>query len=259
MGFEMAGQDFVVFLPEGAGPYLILDRDLRIVAANPEYLRTTLICNQEIAGRGFFEIFPGNPQNPHTNGVQNLSASFRDVLRNGRPDRMEEQRYDIRDHVGGSGWLERYWVFENVPFSRASSRKISHLIHKAEDVTDGARLRQWISERMVGMEEQRATLEQMLQDLTNQYQVFGAARSVLAERRQPDSLIVEELRSALGAPLTRVYFRPGETVPASAIYNALHTGGCELTPNQIYCAAGGTFSRCPRCREAVYYRFVKSV
>ena len=63
-------------------PCLVLDPKLRIVAVNDAYVRATMTKQEEILGRGIFEVFPDNPAEPGATGVRNLGASLNRVLAN---------------------------------------------------------------------------------------------------------------------------------------------------------------------------------
>src|SRR5438094_2933979 len=94
-----------------------------------------------ILGRGLFEVFPDNPDDPAATGVQNLRASLDRVLRHRAPDTMAVQQYDIRrPETEGGGFEERYWSPVNCPvFDRAG--ELAYIIHRVEDVTDFVRLK----------------------------------------------------------------------------------------------------------------------
>src|SRR5271165_5907504 len=102
--------DFRALFETAPPLYLVLDPDLKIGAASDGYLRATMTERQAILGRGIFEVFPDNPDDPTATGVRNLSASLRRVLLNKAPDAMAVQKYDIRrpDSEGG-GFEERFW------------------------------------------------------------------------------------------------------------------------------------------------------
>ncbi|MEV1292198.1 ANTAR domain-containing protein [Pseudonocardia sp. NPDC049635] len=121
-------------------PYLVLDRDLRIVAANPAYCAATLRAPDELTERPMFEVFPDNPDLPGADGVVNLTSSFERVLRRGRRDAMRVQRYDVPGPTGTTGFVERVWVPVNSPL-RCPDGHVIGLLHHVEDVTgvlDGA-------------------------------------------------------------------------------------------------------------------------
>src|SRR4029453_12986527 len=112
----MREPDFRALFEAAPGLYLVLDPDLRIVAASCAYLEATMTRREQIVGRGIFEVFPDNPDDPEATGVSNLSASL-DRVRKGRgPDTMAVQKYDIkRPEPEGGGVEERYWSPKNTP------------------------------------------------------------------------------------------------------------------------------------------------
>src|SRR4051812_22479559 len=106
--------DFHKLFEAAPGLYLVLDPDLRIVAASDAYLEATMTRREEILGRGIFEVFPDNPDDPEATGVTNLSASLDRVRRLRAPDTMSVQKYDIRrPDVEGGGFEERHWSPKN--------------------------------------------------------------------------------------------------------------------------------------------------
>jgi hypothetical protein len=87
-----------------------------IVAVSDAYLHATMTRREDILGRGLFEVFPDNPDDPAATGVGNLRASL-DRVRSGRlPDTMAVQKYDIRrPEADGGGFEVRYWSPLNSP------------------------------------------------------------------------------------------------------------------------------------------------
>lgn len=91
---------------EGApGCYLVLDRNLNIVAVTDAYASATMAKRSEILGKGMFEIFPDNPDDPAAEDVRNLHASLLQVLKTNAADAVPVQKYDIRkpESEGGGG------------------------------------------------------------------------------------------------------------------------------------------------------------
>src|SRR5690349_17844029 len=108
--------DFRVLFEEAPGLYLVLTPDFKIVAASDAYLGATKTRRHEILGRGIFEVFPDNPDDPTATGVRNLSASLERVLRERAPDTMAVQKYDIRRPASeGGAFEERFWSPRNLP------------------------------------------------------------------------------------------------------------------------------------------------
>src|SRR5579863_3891684 len=101
--------DFRALFESAPGLYLVLTTDLTIVAASDAYLRATMTRREEIVGRGLFEVFPDNPNDPNATGERNLRASLDRVLTLGAADTMAVQKYDIqRPESEGGGFEERY-------------------------------------------------------------------------------------------------------------------------------------------------------
>ncbi|MEU5260686.1 ANTAR domain-containing protein [Amycolatopsis sp. NPDC021455] len=118
-----------------AAPYLVLDPDLRIHAANPAYTDATLTTAAELAGTYLFDAFPDNPADAEADGVVNLSGSLERVLRRGRRDYMGLQRYDVPDPRDRSRFVPKVWAPLNVPLRDADGR-VAGILHHVEDVTD---------------------------------------------------------------------------------------------------------------------------
>lgn len=115
-----------------AGLYLILDPAFTIVAVSDTYLVATMTRREEIVGRGIFDVFPDNPNDPKADGTRNLTASLQRVLKYATADAMPIQKYDIRQPTGE--FEERYWKPVNSPILGANG-KVIYIIHCVEDVT----------------------------------------------------------------------------------------------------------------------------
>ncbi len=118
------------------GLFLILTPDLKIVSASDAYLEATMTKREDLLGRGIFEAFPDNPDDPSATGASNLRASLDRVCRTATADTMAIQKYDIRRPDGG--FEERYWSPINSPVL-GTDRRIEYVIHRVEDVTDFVR------------------------------------------------------------------------------------------------------------------------
>ena len=105
---------------------------LHIVDINDAYGRATFTNRNDVVGRSLFEIFPDNPDDELADGVSNLYASLRTVVRTGQPHAMAVQRYDIRDLQGQ--FVERHWQPINSPVHDGDGLLI-YLLHHVEDVT----------------------------------------------------------------------------------------------------------------------------
>jgi signal transduction histidine kinase len=133
--------DFRRLFESAPGLYLVLSPDLVIVAVSDAYLRATMTRREAIVGRGLFEVFPDNPEDPATSGTRNLKASLDHVIRDRVSDAMPVQKYDIpRPEKEGGGFEERFWSPVNSPVLGPGG-ELLHIIHRVEDVTEFMRLK----------------------------------------------------------------------------------------------------------------------
>lgn len=131
--------DYEALFNAAPAPYLVLAADppkFTIIAVTDAYLAATVTERGPILGRGLFEVFPDNPDDPKADGVRNLRASLMRVLAHRRPDQMPIQKYDIRRPEGG--FEERYWTPLNSPVL-SENGEVLQIIHHVEDVSDKVR------------------------------------------------------------------------------------------------------------------------
>lgn len=116
-------------------PYLLVDPGpgLHIVDANDAYARVTMLDRAAMVGRRLFDVFPDNSADGVADGVNNLFESLKTAAVTRRPDRMDIQRYDIRNPDGQ--FVERYWQPVNTPILDENGR-VRYLLHWVEDVTE---------------------------------------------------------------------------------------------------------------------------
>ena len=96
------------------GLFLVLTPDLKIVAVSNAYLEATMTKREDLLGRGLFEVFPDNPNDPDATGTANLRVSLDRVRQTAAADSMAIQKYDIRRPDG---------VFEELPCSPLRDRR----------------------------------------------------------------------------------------------------------------------------------------
>ncbi len=128
---------FQLLFESSPHPYLILrsDPDYTIVAVNDRYVDATGMPREAIVGRGLFDVFPDNPDDPCGSGAGDLRASLERVAHDRRPDTMGVQKYDIPRRDRGDDFQVNYWSPVNSPVFAADGQ-VAFIIHHVEDVTD---------------------------------------------------------------------------------------------------------------------------
>ena len=140
--FLASALDFQALFESAPDLYLVLNPDLAIVAASNAYLRATMTQREKIVGMGLFEVFPNNPDDPTATGVKNLGASLDRVLATRTSDAMAMDKYNIRcPESEGGRFEERFWSPVNSAVL-GERGEILYIIHRVEDVTEFARLKQ---------------------------------------------------------------------------------------------------------------------
>ena len=112
--------------------HLILAPDLTIVAVTDAYAAATMTKRGQIVGKGLFEVFPDNPDDPQATGESNLRSSLETVLKTKQPHRMAVQKYDIRRPDGT--FEVRHWSPYNSPVLDKKG-EVAYIVHQVEDVT----------------------------------------------------------------------------------------------------------------------------
>lgn len=107
-----------------------------IVAANQLFLKTSMKTLDQILGRGVFEVFPVNPNDPNTQAINNWHQSLFRTLKNRIPDKMSIQKYNIRrSDQDGDEFEERFWNPINIPILDDNG-EIKYILLRSEDVTE---------------------------------------------------------------------------------------------------------------------------
>jgi PAS domain S-box-containing protein len=236
-GAQQNAPDFQRLFQSAPGCYLVLSPDLTIVAVSDAYLRATMTKRDEIVGRGLFDVFPDNPDEPAATGVANLRASLGRVCTTLRSDTMAVQKYDIRrPESEGGGFEERHWSSTNSPVLGDDGR-LAYIIHHVEDVTDVVRLREQGGQQEQAIREAAARSAESSTQLLDTApdamvvvaddgritlvnvqteKLFGYTRAELVGQ-QLDCLIPERFRGSHGAHVSRFFVRPGQRTMGSGL------------------------------------------
>ncbi|HXD69359.1 MAG TPA: ATP-binding protein [Gaiellales bacterium] len=186
------------------GLFLVLDPELRIVAVSDAYLAATMIRRDDVLGRGVFEVFPDNPDDPGATGVGNLRASLERVRKTAKPDTMAVQKYDIRrPEPDGGGFEVRYWSPVNSPVLD-DLRRVRYIIHRVEDVTEFVRLRERGDEQEATTAELRERAERMEAEIVHRFQELQTANAELRKAGTAKNEFLSRMSHELRTPLAAI-------------------------------------------------------
>ncbi|MCB8836529.1 sensor histidine kinase [Aurantimonas sp. VKM B-3413] len=129
--------DFAKVFDALTTPYMVLDAELRYVAANAAYEEATFRTREELLGQRLFDLFP----NPGESG-RRLRRSLEQVMATGEPDTIAFLSYAIpRPASKGGGMEQRYWSATHSPVKDALG-KVRFIVQNTVDVTEIVRLRE---------------------------------------------------------------------------------------------------------------------
>jgi len=118
-------------------PSLILLPDapkFTIAAVNNAYLEAVNFKEEDLIGKGIFEVFPENPEERVSNATENLSNSLNFVIAKKDSHKIPLQKYDLP--IGGTTKFKvKYANLQNIPI-KDDNNNITHILHSIEDVTD---------------------------------------------------------------------------------------------------------------------------
>jgi two-component system sensor histidine kinase VicK len=149
--------------------YLVLSPNLYILTASDSYLDATQTERALIVGRYIFDAFPDNPDFPEADGVKQINASLKEVLRTKKPHVMNIQRYDVPDISNPGKFIFRYWDPSHTPILDEHG-EISYIIQLVNNVTDQMVMSKQLAESRHAQEESLLEVDELHNelDLSNQ-------------------------------------------------------------------------------------------
>jgi two-component system CheB/CheR fusion protein len=102
-----------------------------IMAANEAYLTITNATREIIIGKGFFQVFPDDDDDP--SDESGARKTFTKVVQTGLKIDIPTYRYDTRDPETGD-YKIRYWSCSNVPFNGPDG-KVAYILNTIAEIT----------------------------------------------------------------------------------------------------------------------------
>jgi two-component sensor histidine kinase len=128
--------DFQTVFDRIPSPYMMLDRDLRFVAANRAYLAAVGRDWAQLEGVGMFEAFPSSGESRRV-----LESSLIRARDSGQVDMLPLIHYAIqRPHTLGGGFEDRIWSATHTPIGGDNGETL-YILQHTQDVTEIQRLK----------------------------------------------------------------------------------------------------------------------
>jgi two-component sensor histidine kinase len=167
--------DFQSVFDRIPSPYMLLDMDLRFIAANRTYLQTTQRRWEDLAGAYLFDAFPGEGE--HRRRLETSILRARDT---GQVDMLPHLPYAIqRPQTLGGGFEARIWSCTHTPIV-GDHGEVLYVLQHTQDVTEIQRLKD------VAFAGRVPTAASMLGD-----EVLGRAELVQAQSLQLRQLFMQ--------------------------------------------------------------------
>lgn len=126
----MSPPDFGAVFDASPNAYMVLDRELRYVAANRAYLAATGATLEELLGKPLFELFPNDPDDPNDPSATQLRRSLERVLATGEPSALPFIRY----RVPGAEEPDSFWSATHTPIAGPQG-EVSYILQHTMNVT----------------------------------------------------------------------------------------------------------------------------
>jgi signal transduction histidine kinase len=126
-----------VFKSSPIGCYLLSTTpEITILDVNDSFLHNVSLTRDDMIGKGLFEVFPDNPDDPKDTGVEALRRSIALAVETGKPQFMPIQRFPIQRELpnGVVVFEERFWSASNTPIFDQDG-KMACIYHATVEIT----------------------------------------------------------------------------------------------------------------------------
>ncbi len=118
---------------------MMVDREMRFIAANDAYLKLTATPREALLGRGLFERFPHDPDEPENANAALLRASITRVFERAEPEVLAHIEYRVPiETPHGVEDRVRVWSASHTPVCDDDGT-VRYVLQRTADVTDAER------------------------------------------------------------------------------------------------------------------------
>lgn len=129
--------DFHLLFELAPNAYALLDRQLRVVAANQSLLRSTGLRAEHLLGRYLLDAFPFDSTASGAESARRVTASVGSVLATGRSSVLPILPFRL-NWAGSQDARERFWSVTSTPIPDESGQVVFVLVHAVEVTDQGA-------------------------------------------------------------------------------------------------------------------------
>lgn len=126
-----------IFKNAPIGSYLLsATPEVIILDVNDFFLHNVSLTREDMIGRGLFEVFPADPDDPKDTGMKALRQSIAKAVATGERQILLAQRYPIKNVLPGGEvtYEERFWNASNTPIFDQDGQLVC-ILHTTIDVT----------------------------------------------------------------------------------------------------------------------------
>ncbi len=200
--------DFQALFLHSPNAYMVVDRDLRYVAANDAYCEITASRREELLGRHVFDLFPHDPADANNVPARLLRESFARVLREKKPDSLALLPYRVpRLTETGSVEEDRFWSATHTPLLDAQG-EVAFILQHTVDITDLHSLRQMSSQVEAGVLGRAQVVGEANRKLHGLFSQAPVAIAILRGSRHVVELANERVCRIWGRTQEQVLGRP---------------------------------------------------